>query len=183
MKLGFQSIQRHLCQRGSPEQSLPDCGCEMNQRFAVRMSIVKCYCFVSPADLTYECKKLILRVAMSSELHVLARRLDRISEQRRFSRDFTLNSLQYALGEVIACFPVYRSYTRMRQTEVCQEDRRHILRAISEAKRRNPATSPSIFDFILSLLPAGLAQRSRRRAAAVRYRCRGIPQPQRAANV
>ncbi|MGH9768276.1 MAG: malto-oligosyltrehalose synthase [Blastocatellia bacterium] len=117
------------------------------------------------ADLIYECKKLILRVAMSSELHVLARRLDRISEQRRISRDFTLNSLQYALSEVIACFPVYRSYTRKEQSEVCQEDRRHILRAISEAKRRNPATSPSIFDFIGKLLllddPAGLTEAER----------------------
>jgi (1->4)-alpha-D-glucan 1-alpha-D-glucosylmutase len=127
------------------------------------------------ADLIYECKKLILRVAMSSELHVLARRLDRISEQRRFSRDFTLNSLQYALGEVIACFPVYRSYTRLRQAEVCQEDRRHILTAISEAKRRNPATSPSVFDFIGNLLvlehPAGLteAQRDARRDFILRF--------------
>ncbi len=127
------------------------------------------------ADLIYECKKLILRVAMSSELHVLARRLDRISEQRRFSRDFTLNSLQYALGEVIACFPVYRSYTRKEQSEVCQEDRRHILRAIGEARRRNPATSPSIFDFIGDLLlledPAGLteAQRDARRDFILRF--------------
>ena len=127
------------------------------------------------ADLIYECKKLILRVAMSSELHVLARRLDRISEQRRFSRDFTLNSLQYALGEVIACFPVYRSYTRKEQAEVCQEDRRHILKAISEAKRRNPATSPSVFDFIGKLLlledPAGLteAQRDARRDFILRF--------------
>jgi (1->4)-alpha-D-glucan 1-alpha-D-glucosylmutase len=117
------------------------------------------------ADLIYECKKLILRVALSSESHVLARRLDRISEQRRFSRDFTLNSLQYALDEVIACFPVYRSYTRKEQAEVCQEDRRHIIKAIGEAKRRNPATSPSIFDFIGKLLllevPAGLTERQR----------------------
>ena len=114
------------------------------------------------ADLTYECKKLILRVAMSSESHVLARRLDRISEQRRFSRDFTLNSLQYALDEILACFPVYRSYTRREQSEVCQEDHRHILKAIGEAKRRNPATSPSIFDFIGKLLlledPSGLTE-------------------------
>lgn len=117
------------------------------------------------ADLIYECKKLILRVAMSSELHVLARRLDRISEQRRSSRDFTLNSLQYALGEVIACFPVYRSYTRLRQAEVCREDRRHIVRAVNEAIRRNPATSPSLFDFIGALLllddPAGLTEEER----------------------
>ena len=127
------------------------------------------------ADLTYECKKLILRVAMSSESHVLARRLDRISEQRRFSRDFTLNSLHYALDEVIACFPVYRSYTRREQAEVCQEDRRHILKAIGEAKRRNPATSPSIFDFIGKLLlledPAGLTeeQRDTRRDFILRF--------------
>ena len=127
------------------------------------------------ADLIYECKKLILRVAMSSELHVLARRIDRISEQRRISRDFTLNSLQYALGEVIACFPVYRSYTRKQQAEVCREDRRHINKAISESKRRNPATSPSIFDFIGKLLlleePAGLteAQRDARRDFIQRF--------------
>jgi (1->4)-alpha-D-glucan 1-alpha-D-glucosylmutase len=127
------------------------------------------------ADLIYECKKLILRVAMSSELHVLARRLDRISEQGRFSRDFTLNSLQYALGEVIACFPVYRSYVRKEQAEVSQEDRRHILAAIGEAKRRNPATSPSAFDFIGKLLlledPAGLTgeQRDARREFILRF--------------
>ncbi|HEX5085157.1 MAG TPA: malto-oligosyltrehalose synthase [Blastocatellia bacterium] len=127
------------------------------------------------ADLIYECKKLILRVAMSSELHVLARRLDRISEQGRFSRDFTLNSLQYALGEVIACFPVYRSYIRKEQAEVGQEDRRHILVAIGEAKRRNPATSPSVFDFIGNLMllgdPAGLTceQRDARRDFILRF--------------
>lgn len=127
------------------------------------------------ADLIYECKKLILRVAMSSESHVLARRLDRVSEQSRFSRDFTFNSLQYALGEVIACFPVYRSYTRKEHAEVSQEDRRHILKAIGEAKRRNPATSHSIFDFIGKLLlleePAGLTgeQRGARRDFIMRF--------------
>jgi (1->4)-alpha-D-glucan 1-alpha-D-glucosylmutase len=127
------------------------------------------------ADLIYKCKKLILRVALSSESHVLARRLDRISEQRRFSCDFTLNSLQYALDEVIACFPVYRSYTRKEQADVCQEDRRHIIKAIGEAKRRNPATSPLVFDFIGKLLlledPAGLTeeQRDARRVFILRF--------------
>jgi (1->4)-alpha-D-glucan 1-alpha-D-glucosylmutase len=101
---------------------------------------------------SYNSKKLILRVAMSSELHVLARRLDRISEQHRYTRDFTLNSLQYALGEVIACFPVYRSYVHRDQTEVTAEDRQHITAAIRAAKRRNPSISASIFDFIGSVL-------------------------------
>ena len=47
---------------------------------------------------------------MSSELSVLARRLDRICQQHRHTRDFTLDSLRFALREVIACFPVYRTY-------------------------------------------------------------------------
>lgn len=115
---------------------------------------------VSFNEVAYECKKLILRVAMSSELHVLARRLDRISEQHRYSRDFTLNSLQYVLGEVVACFPVYRTYVRPGDAEVSADDRRAIQTAIRDAKRRNPALSPSLFDFVGSLLfledPAGL---------------------------
>jgi (1->4)-alpha-D-glucan 1-alpha-D-glucosylmutase len=104
------------------------------------------------ADVAYESKKLILQTAMSSELHMLARRLDRISEQGRYTRDFTLNSLQHALAEVIACFPVYRSYIRPYDEEVGEEDRRYIARAIRNAKRRNPAVSASIFDFIESIL-------------------------------
>lgn len=103
-------------------------------------------------DLTHRCKKLILRVAMSSELHVLARRLDRISEHHRYSRDFTLNSLEDALAELVACFPVYRSYISADQTAVSGTDRGYILSAIRAAKRRNPSTSPSIFDFIGSIL-------------------------------
>jgi (1->4)-alpha-D-glucan 1-alpha-D-glucosylmutase len=104
------------------------------------------------ADIAYESKKLVLGTAMSSELHVLARRLDRISEQSRYTRDFTLNSLQHALAEVIACFPVYRSYIRTIADEVGEEDRRYISRAIRNAKRRNPTVSASTFDFIESLL-------------------------------
>jgi (1->4)-alpha-D-glucan 1-alpha-D-glucosylmutase len=104
------------------------------------------------ADVAYESKKLILQTAMSSELHMLARRLDRISEQSRYTRDFTLNSLQHALAEVIACFPVYRSYIRPKADEVGEEDRRYISRAIRNAKRRNPTVSASTFEFIESLL-------------------------------
>ncbi|HEX4947900.1 MAG TPA: malto-oligosyltrehalose synthase, partial [Blastocatellia bacterium] len=49
-------------------------------------------------DVVYQSKKLILRSALSGEWHVLARRLERIAEQHRYSRDFTLNTLQQALG-------------------------------------------------------------------------------------
>jgi len=111
------------------------------------------------AEIVYACKRLILRVSMSGEQNVLARALDRISERHRWSRDFTLNSLGRVLAEVIACFPVYRSYVTS-DGAVAQDDRRYILSAINRAKRRNAALSESIFDFLASVLllehPEGL---------------------------
>ena len=116
-------------------------------------------------DLVSDCKRLILQVAMSSELNVLARKLDRISEQHRWYRDFTLENLRDALREVVTAFPVYRTYIRGDSTEVDPEDRRQIMTAIREAKLRNPAISESVFDFIRDLLllehPEGLDDRQR----------------------
>lgn len=103
-------------------------------------------------DVAYESKKTILEISMSSEMHVLARRLDRISESHRWSRDFTHSSLRRALREVIACFPVYRSYIRPGAETVNGDDRRRIATALRLAKRRNPELSASIFDFIGSVL-------------------------------
>jgi (1->4)-alpha-D-glucan 1-alpha-D-glucosylmutase len=117
-------------------------------------------------DVAYESRKLVLDVSLSSELTVLARRLDRISERHRFSRDFTLNSLQAALGEVIANFPVYRSYIRADAGAVSAADREHVETAVRLAKRRNPALSDSLFDFVASVLllqdPDGLDEAARR---------------------
>jgi (1->4)-alpha-D-glucan 1-alpha-D-glucosylmutase len=114
-------------------------------------------------DLVCDSKRLILQVAMSSELNVLARKLDRISEQHRWSRDFTLESLRDALRETLAAFPVYRTYVRGDQIEVDPQDRRQVTTAIREAKRRNPAISESVFDFIQSVLllerPSGVDDR------------------------
>ena len=127
------------------------------------------------SGIVYESKRLILKAAMSSELHVLARRLARIAERHRYSRDFTLASLEHALTEVIACFPVYRSYIRRAQNSVSADDRLNINTAVSAAKRRNPAQDPSIFDFIGALLllkdPKGTTanERAERRDFALRF--------------
>ncbi|MBF6569916.1 MAG: malto-oligosyltrehalose synthase [Candidatus Binataceae bacterium] len=115
-------------------------------------------------DLVYDCKKLVLRASMSGEQNVLARKLDRISEQHRWSRDFTRNSLGRALAEVIACFPVYRSYIGS-DRQVSDYDRQMIKRAIDIAKRRNPELSGSTFNFLESVLlmndPEGLDETAR----------------------
>ncbi len=126
-------------------------------------------------DVAYESKKTILERSMSSELQVLARRLDRISESDRYSRDFTLSSLRTALLETIACFPVYRTYVRPGAAPVSDEDRRRITAALRIAKRRNPELSGSLFDFVGSVLllehPPHLSeqQREERREFALRF--------------
>jgi (1->4)-alpha-D-glucan 1-alpha-D-glucosylmutase len=129
----------------------------------------------SYSDLIYESKRLVMQVSMSSELNVLSRRLDRISEQHRRSRDFTLESLRDALREVIACFPVYRTYIRTDTRHPDEQDERYIRASIKTAKRRNPATSGSVFDFIQDLLllkdpdSIGDADRAERRLFVMRF--------------
>ena len=64
------------------------------------------------ADTVCEMKKLIMQVAMSSEINTLGHYLNTLSEKDRHTRDFTLNSLMHVIVEVIAFFPVYRTYLR-----------------------------------------------------------------------
>lgn len=98
----------------------------------------------------YEKKKLVMKVAMSSEIHTLGHYLNDISEKNRHTRDFTLNSLTSAIIEVIALFPVYRTYTNT--WLVNERDRQIIELAIAKAKRANPAISDLIFDFLKEVL-------------------------------
>lgn len=112
-------------------------------------------------DIIYESKRLILFVSMSSEHHTLSHFLYKIAKQHRSTRDFTEETLRSALRDVIASFPVYRTYLRPEDKTINDEDRKSILKAIGQAQRRNPALSNSIFDFIRSVLlleyPSGLA--------------------------
>ncbi|MGH9255820.1 MAG: malto-oligosyltrehalose synthase [Vicinamibacterales bacterium] len=102
-------------------------------------------------DVAYLGKELVLRVSMASELNVLAHGLDRFSERTRYGRDFTLNSLTYVMREIIACFPVYRTYVNAREP-VSERDREYIDHAVLEAKRRNPRQPALVFDFVRDLL-------------------------------
>jgi (1->4)-alpha-D-glucan 1-alpha-D-glucosylmutase len=117
-------------------------------------------------EVAAQCKRLVLRDLMASELTVLARRLDQISEAHRFSRDFTLQSLLRALAEVMAYFPVYRTYLRPGDDRLSDLDRAHVAAAVRRAKRHNPAVSPSLYDFVGSVLagddPPGLDDAARR---------------------
>jgi len=111
------------------------------------------------AEVVYVCKRLIMETSMASELNMLGHRLNRISEKHRSSRDYTLRSLTQALHEIIAAFPVYRTYVGdgpgpegSNAPAVSERDREYIARAISQAKRRTPAVSESVYDWIHDVL-------------------------------
>jgi (1->4)-alpha-D-glucan 1-alpha-D-glucosylmutase len=106
--------------------------------------------------LLYENKKLIIRAVLSSELTVLAGQLSRIAQSDRHTRDYTLNGLRAALTELVACFPVYRSYVDAEGSS--EQDRRYLDWALIHAERRSRNVDPSVFAFLRGLLePQGQA--------------------------
>src|SRR6266700_4220051 len=99
----------------------------------------------------YAKKLLVMKLALANDVDVLGNMLDRLSEQDRRYRDFTLEALSRAVRETIACFPVYRTYVEADQP-VSDEDEQIVERAIAAAKRRNPAMEESIFNFLRDVL-------------------------------
>lgn len=97
-------------------------------------------------------KRHILNHSMSSELHILAQQLEEIAEQNRWSRDFTFESLLNTLREIIACFPVYRSYIGENDADASEADQKYIREAVGEARKLIRDADPSIFDFIQNVL-------------------------------
>jgi (1->4)-alpha-D-glucan 1-alpha-D-glucosylmutase len=100
-------------------------------------------------QVAHRCRHLVLRTALASELTVLAGQLHRIAQADRMTRDYTLNTLRRALAEVIATFPVYRSYVA---DGASSEDRRYIEWAIAQAARRAREADPDIFGFVRRVL-------------------------------
>ncbi len=120
-------------------------------------------------ELLYRCKKMIVHGPLASELNVLATDLNRIAESDRHTRDFTLSRIKEALAEVVACFPVYRTYVTGRG--VSREDRRYVDQAIAEARMRSQAIDVSIYDFIARMLLLDFAERTPEsvRSSATRF--------------
>jgi (1->4)-alpha-D-glucan 1-alpha-D-glucosylmutase len=113
-------------------------------------------------DVLYRTKRLIMTTGMASELTVLAHMLDRIGESNRRSRDFTLESLRDVITEVVACFPVYRTYVD--EHGWTPEDRAVVEHAIVRARHRNPAMEASLFDFFREVvLPRDVEEVAERR--------------------
>jgi len=101
--------------------------------------------------LLYAKRLQVMKLSLANDVDVLGNMVDRLSEQNRWYRDFTLEALARAVRETIACFPVYRTYLAP-GGPVSEEDRLVIERAVTAAKRRNPAIEESIFNFLRDVL-------------------------------
>jgi (1->4)-alpha-D-glucan 1-alpha-D-glucosylmutase len=101
------------------------------------------------ANVTYDAQHMILRRSLASELSVVANQLTRIAQADRHTRDLTYNILRQTLAEVIACFPVYRTYVGDSASDT---DKRYIDWAIASARRRRTAGEGPAFDFVRAAL-------------------------------
>src|SRR6266446_1155641 len=106
-------------------------------------------------EVLYASKKRIIQVNLASEMNVLAREFHGLSMRDWRTRDFTLNGMLAALEEVVAAFPVYRTYVSAQGTSV--EDHRYIEWALAQAKKRWRTADTSIFEFIHGVLTGQLA--------------------------
>lgn len=105
-------------------------------------------------DIVYQSKKLVMQTLLS-EVNVLALQLSRVAARNRWYRDFTRNLLTAALVEVIACFPIYRTYVNAETRQVSERDRLYIDLAVRRATQQNPIIDPSVFTFIHETLTLG----------------------------
>lgn len=95
-------------------------------------------------------KAEILESSFASELEVLVSDLKRIADADRRTRDYTMLSLRRALVEIIARFPVYRSY--LGEGEPAGEDRDLVERSVAKAKSGSVLPDLTVHDFVAGVL-------------------------------
>ncbi|TDR89747.1 malto-oligosyltrehalose synthase [Enterovirga rhinocerotis] len=101
-------------------------------------------------DLLREAKTEILQSSFASELEVLVSDLKRIADSDRRTRDYTAHGMRIALSEIIARFPVYRSY--LTEGEVSPADLGLVEETIASARRHSALPDHSVHGFVADCL-------------------------------
>ena len=108
-----------------------------------------------PTDYAAVCrdkKHRVLRDLLGSDVNRLTSLLSEICEQHRDRRDYTRQDALRAIRELVACFPVYRTYVVPDRDEITADDIRYVNEAIEAAKTNRPDFDGELFDFIADLL-------------------------------
>jgi (1->4)-alpha-D-glucan 1-alpha-D-glucosylmutase len=109
----------------------------------------------APADLAemVRTKKLfIMREVLASDVERLTALFVEVSENHRRYRDYTRHQLREAIREVVAAFPVYRTYLDTRTREPSRQDAAVVTEATEEAAARRPDLPGELFEYLCNLL-------------------------------
>jgi (1->4)-alpha-D-glucan 1-alpha-D-glucosylmutase len=109
-------------------------------------------CETDFSTVLYLSKKKVQSTLFASELSALARNLEQLSHSIRGGRDFSLSQLHAALDELVALFPVYRTYIDSSGTQTTAQERAYVLGAVRLARAQAPGVEPDIFDFLQDIL-------------------------------
>jgi (1->4)-alpha-D-glucan 1-alpha-D-glucosylmutase len=97
-------------------------------------------------------KHRVLAESFISEINRLTAQLMDIRTRHRRYRDLTRVDLSQALQEVIACFPVYRTYICAVPEEVAQEDVETVEAAVATARSKRRTLDELVWEFFKDLL-------------------------------
>jgi (1->4)-alpha-D-glucan 1-alpha-D-glucosylmutase len=97
-------------------------------------------------------KHQALHELLGSDVNRLTALFVEICERYRRHRDYTRHELHEVLREVIACFPVYRTYVQAETGRVASEDVRYVDEAVERAKAHRPELDGALFDFLRDVL-------------------------------
>ena len=103
-------------------------------------------------EITHETRYLVLSQTLGSDLNRLTALLSDVAEGHRRHRDYTRHQLFSTLREILAAFPVYRTYVRADAGQMDDADVRYVNDAIAAARARRADLGEDLFDFIADLL-------------------------------
>jgi (1->4)-alpha-D-glucan 1-alpha-D-glucosylmutase len=98
-------------------------------------------------EVAHEAKHQIMHNELAAEVERLTGLLAALCEDHRRHRDHTRRELRHALRELVANFPVYRTYVQPGRP-ASEADRRHVAAAVSDAAGRRPEIDPELLTFL-----------------------------------
>lgn len=103
-------------------------------------------------EVATEARQRVLRDILGSDLNRLTALFVDICERHRDNRDFTRHDIHDALRDLVASFPVYRTYVRAEKGQCAEDDQRYVDEALDRLRSRRPDLDPGLLDFLRSIL-------------------------------
>src|SRR5690606_2563579 len=91
-------------------------------------------------------KRTVLELGFDGDLRRLVEKLRAVCRHPQVRLDHSRRHLREALAEIVASFPVYRTYVHPERGEVAGDDLEAIRQALDSARRRSLPIDASLLD-------------------------------------